>query len=138
MSFAAIADALDAKFATFPAGGADIAWEGRAYNPIDGKPYFSTRMSAYTRNPLGYGADAYHEERGSYQITVFRPLTEGRPTAARIAAAVVAFYQRGSGLATSDGITVFIENASAQPAYAFGAWISIPVTVQWIAGDPTR
>jgi hypothetical protein len=131
MSLAAIGAAFDAKMQAFP-GGLDVAWEDVTYTPTAARPYLAVSLSAYAGTPLGIGADAARSEQGSYSINVNWPSGQGRGAAAAVADQLCSFFARGLILPLAAG-GVIVTNSSARPAIDNGAWLTVPVTVSWIA-----
>lgn len=142
MSQPAFQMAFDRHLESFAAGTLHAAHKAtlvvgqRVFEPVTGQPYYTGRLAAYTRRPLGIGPVTTTEHRGSYQITVNRPLAEGDRTAALIAEELAAHFGRAVPIAAMPGAThpaIVIEASTPQPGYSSGGWFTVPVIVSWFA-----
>lgn len=131
MSSQAIADAFDARLATFQGGGY-IQYEDVPYTPIAGKPYLSARLSGYSRSTVSAGPDPVMQESGTYQVNVNRPSGEGRQAAGQIADKVVAHFPTAAPLTLPAG-SLIVLYSSAGPGISAGDWYTVPVMVSWTA-----
>ncbi len=127
-----IASAFDVWLGSLGLPG-DTVYEGVVYQPQNGRPYFSARMAAYTRQPQGTGPNAAYLESGTYQVNVNRPLGEGLQPARAAADSLAASLARGTMLALGNGGSVTVQNVAAGPAIEAGAWVSVPVSFSWFA-----
>lgn len=135
MAFDAIGAALDAylgRFANLP----DIAWEGVVYQPTSGRPYVAPRMGAYTRQPAGMGEGTAMLESGVYAINVNWPIGQGRAPAARMASALVDYFNRHVSMTLSTGRSLRLLGSSAAPPIEANGWLTIPVAARWISDEP--
>lgn len=131
---AAVQDAFDTRLRSFAAGG-DVTLAGQGYQPRAGRPYLSSRMSAYVHTPLGIGADVAYEASGTYQVNVNRAAIEGLPTADSIAARVAYLFRRGTALELATGAVLTVISASEAPEIPSGDWLTVPVSITWYASE---
>ncbi len=127
-----IADALNARLALFP-GGAEVAWEGISYEPRIGVPYLITKLSSYLKTGVGAGINGAADHSGTWTVTVRRPAIEGRQPAGQVAGQLVDFFGRGAVLKGPKGENIILLQTSDGPALYFGDWVSVPVTVTFVA-----
>jgi hypothetical protein len=131
-----IAAGLDGYFQGFPAGDADVVFEGVTYRPTEGRAFLTTRLSAYNRTAPGYGADSVINEDGSYQININRPASEGTVTARAVADQLVTYFKRGTLIISPAGARIIIMISTAMPAQESGNWMLVPVVAFWTSTEP--
>lgn len=141
MSLIAVSTAFDLRLRSFVDGAvnvghkADLQVEGTIYTPKSGRPFYSSRMSAYTATPLGTGPDPVVQERGIYQISINRPGPEGMRVAGLIAADLAAYFKRAQLIAAVPNApaqkSITIEYATEMPPTQADDWIVMPVLVHW-------
>lgn len=127
-----IVDALNARLMLFP-GGLDIAWEGIVYEPLVGRPYLTAKLSSYLRTGVGAGLQGAADHNGTFTVTIRRPAIEGRQPAGQTAGRLIGHFGRGGRVFGPLGEAIVLLQASEGPALYFGDWVSIPVTVTFIA-----
>ncbi len=132
----AISAALDAYLQTQIAGNTlDIAWEADGYMPQGGRPYLRIALSSYVRVPLGPGPNTTFSERGSYTIAVVWPVGSGKAAAIAQADKIKGYFPRGLSLALAGQAPLIVTYASLATAGDDGAWLTVPVTVNWMTDD---
>lgn len=109
----------------------DIAWPNAPYTPVQQRPFLSVQMSGYNRRPIGRGANATIEHRGTYQISVYHPAGTGMDEVAAAVDTLVDHFRRGETL-TSGGSNVLIEVPSPTAPLIQSDWVHVPVVVQWM------
>lgn len=135
MAFDAIGAALDGYLEKFP-NPPDIAWEGVLYEPKSGRPYLSPQMAVYAREPAGMGEGTAMIESGSYAINVNWPIGQGRAPPARMATALVDYFNRHVSMILSTGRSLRLLGSTAQHPIEANGWLTIPVLVRWISDEP--
>lgn len=131
---------FDARLKDFAAGNAHPAYAAdlqigeQIYEPEPGRPYYTGRVSAYARAPLGVGPDTPHQESGIYQVSIHRSQAEA-DMALLAAAAVAEYFKRGTLLPSIADAPpqppVHIESASEMPGVPSSGWIAVPVLIRW-------
>lgn len=133
MSLRDIQTALDNHLSLFQSE--HVAWEGTEYEPLLTQPYLSTRISARSREALGFGADSAIMWQGFYQINVSYPVNEGTGAVYGRVDELIDHFPRGLTLSSGDA-TVKIEMVSPQPTIQEGHWVTVPVLVRWFSTEP--
>lgn len=124
MSLASIGAALDARLLTLPGiDTANINWEGVLYTPVAGTPYLAVQLIAISRRALGIGPGAVLEWDGTYQVSAFWPIGEGRAPAAAVVDSILALFPRGLSLTTTDGTVIKFEASTPIPLITQAPWI---------------
>ena len=125
--FRAFTAAIDTFVAENPI---DLAYPNALYTPGAG-PYLRPWMLPAPTSAFDYRAT--NEYRGVMQIDVFWPAGLGLVAPLEMAAALIAFFPRGSQLA-GDDLTVSInEPPYLGPALQEPGWIQIPVSIRFRA-----
>jgi hypothetical protein len=140
MSLLSVRLRFDAHLKVFAAGTfhpthqADLQIGEQIYDPKPGRAYYSGRISAYVREPVGLGPNPVQTETGAYQVSMHRAQNEA-DTALIIAAAVAEHFKRATVLPAIAGApaqpAIQIVAASELPLVASAGWVSAPVVIRW-------
>lgn len=111
-----------------------VQYEGQPFEPVQGQPWISAQTSGRDRQPMGVSGTTPHLWRGTFNITVKHPASEGlRPAYAR-AQAIASHFPRGLTM-TESGQAIIVQQVGFPPAYTTAGWITQPVTIAWYSEE---
>jgi hypothetical protein len=112
-----------------------IQYEDQAFEPVQGQPWITTKITGRDRQPMGLSAATAHLWLGTFMVGVKHPATEGLRAAYARACRIGDHFPRGLTLQDS-GLSVVIRQVGMPPSYTTAGWITQPVVVAWSCEEP--
>lgn len=123
-----------AEFAAAQTPAIPVSYPSKDFNTPDPTPetqWLRATLLRANTNTLGIGYSDSLQHYGMLQVDVFRGQGQGEPAPARIAAAVVAYFTRGTRLSL-DGFNVdVIKEPFLGPLVKSDPWVFIPVRIPY-------
>lgn len=112
-----------------------IQYEEQVFDPIQGMPWVSTKITGRDRQPMGLSASTAYLWLGTFQVSVKHPATEGLRAAYARAQRVEGHFPRGLTLVEA-GLKVIVQKVGLPPSYTTAGWITQPVVIAWSCEEP--
>lgn len=118
------------KLQTLP-GLIDVAWEGKTYQPVKGKPFLSEQMRPISSVVRGTGLGGYIAHTVTANFTLHYPAGKGTVEIDALAGALLELFRPGSSI-TYNTASAVIQQAERMALFQEPDWINCPVVITLI------
>lgn len=106
----------------------DVAWEGKAYAPVVGKPYISESMRAVSSLVAAPGRGGYRAHTVTFNLMLHYPANKGTVPIETMAGLLLQHFSPGSTV-SYQSVSVVIQNSEKRALLQEPDWIACPVII---------